>query len=288
VLDNLKAIITELMQTAASMEQLTSTVKQSADSSRTANQLAIDASAVAARGGAMMTQVVMTMRDISGSSQKIAEIIAVIDGIAFQTNILALNAAVEAARAGEEGRGFAVVAGEVRTLAQRSAEAAREIKVLIGSSVHKVDNGSTLVADAGQTMNEIVTSVKRVSDLIGEISAATREQSTGIDQISTAVTQLDQVTQQNAALVEESAAAAGSLRDQARALAQAVSVFRLADAQGGASGTGIEVLKSSAVAKQPRSAAQPHTSERAAKSPAAPRAVAPVLAAAADRDWAEF
>src|SRR5262249_13806720 len=194
-----------LQETAASMEELTSTVRQSADASRTANQLAIDASSVAAKGGDVMSEVVTTMHDISGSSEKIAEIIGVIDSIAFQTNILALNAAVEAARAGEQGRGFAVVAGEVRTLAQRSAEAAREIKGVIGSSVEKVEGGSTLVAHAGHTMDEIVASVKRVADLIGEINAATSEQSAGIDQISAAIAQLDRVTQQNAALVEESA-----------------------------------------------------------------------------------
>jgi methyl-accepting chemotaxis protein len=276
-----------LQQTAASMEELTSTVKQSADSSRTANQLAIDASTVAAKGGDVMTQVVTTMHDISASSQKIAEIISVIDGIAFQTNILALNAAVEAARAGEQGRGFAVVAGEVRTLAQRSAEAAREIKALIGSSVQKVDTGSTLVADAGQTMSEIVGSVKRVADLIGEINAATREQSAGIDQISTAVSQLDEVTQQNAALVEQSAAAASSLRDQAQVLTQAVSVFRLADMKAvGAEGVPLD-RGNAAGASVARSEPQPKP-RRSAPAPRPAAAVPARAVTATDGNWTEF
>jgi len=216
-----------LQQTASSMEQLTGTVKQSADSARQANQLANSAAEVAARGGAVVAQVVSTMNDINTSSKKIVDIIGVIDGIAFQTNILALNAAVEAARAGEQGRGFAVVASEVRSLAQRSAEAAKEIKALIGASVDKVEGGSRLVADAGQTMNEIVSSVQRVSDIIGEITAASSEQSDGIGQINGAVTQLDQMTQQNAALVEQSAAAAQSLKEQAVRLAEVVGTFRL-------------------------------------------------------------
>jgi methyl-accepting chemotaxis protein len=217
-----------LQQTAASMEQLTSTVRQNADTARTASQLAGSASGVAAQGGEVVGRVVATMQDISDSSRRIADIIGTIDGIAFQTNILALNAAVEAARAGEQGRGFAVVAAEVRSLAQRSAEAAREIKGLIGSSVERVEAGSTLVGEAGRTMNEIVAQVKRVSDLIGEISAASVEQTQGIGQVSDAVSQLDQVTQQNAALVEQSAAAADSLRQQATQLTQAVAAFRLA------------------------------------------------------------
>jgi methyl-accepting chemotaxis protein len=216
-----------LQQTASSMEQLTGTVKQSADSARHANQLASSAAEVAARGGVVVSQVVATMDDINTSSRKIADIIGVIDGIAFQTNILALNAAVEAARAGEQGRGFAVVAGEVRSLAQRSAEAAKEIKSLIGASVEKVQGGSKLVADAGQTMNEIVSSVQRVSDIIGEITAAASEQSEGIGQVNGSVTQLDQMTQQNAALVEESAAAAESLREQAARLSEVVGAFKL-------------------------------------------------------------
>ncbi|MBK7529436.1 methyl-accepting chemotaxis protein [Piscinibacter sp.] len=217
-----------LQQAASSMEQLNGTVKQSADSARQANQLAASAAEVAQRGGTVVSQVVSTMDEINASSKKIADIIGVIDGIAFQTNILALNAAVEAARAGEQGRGFAVVASEVRSLAQRSAEAAKEIKGLIGASVERVEAGSKLVADAGQTMGEIVGSVQRVSDIIGEITAAAAEQSDGIGQVNTAVTQLDQMTQQNAALVEQSAAAAESLKDQAVRLAQVVGSFRLA------------------------------------------------------------
>jgi methyl-accepting chemotaxis protein len=216
-----------LQQTASSMEQLTGTVKQSADSARQANQLANSAAEVAARGGVAVGQVITTMEDINSSSKKISDIIGVIDGIAFQTNILALNAAVEAARAGEQGRGFAVVASEVRSLAQRSAEAAKEIKTLIGASVEKVEGGTRLVIDAGKTMNEIVSSVQRVSDIIGEITAASSEQSDGIGQINGSVTQLDQMTQQNAALVEESAAAAESLREQAVRLAEVVSTFKL-------------------------------------------------------------
>ena len=216
-----------LEETAASMEQLTSTVRQSADSARQANQLAASASEIAVRGGNVVGQVVTTMNEINASSKKISDIIGVIDGIAFQTNILALNAAVEAARAGEQGRGFAVVAAEVRSLAQRSAEAAKEIKGLIGSSVDRVEAGSRLVAQAGQTMSEIVGSVQRVSDIIGEITAASGEQSDGISQVNVAVNQLDQMTQQNAALVEESAAAAESLKDQAARLAQVVQIFRI-------------------------------------------------------------
>ena len=216
-----------LQQAASSMDQLTGTVKQSAESARQANQLASSAAEVAARGGTVVSQVVSTMTEINTASKKISDIIGVIDGIAFQTNILALNAAVEAARAGEQGRGFAVVAGEVRSLAQRSAQAAREIKTLIGASVEKVESGSRLVSDAGRTMNEIVGSVQRVSDIIGEITAAAAEQSDGIEQVNSSVTQLDQMTQQNAALVQESAAAAESLKGQAASLAQVVGTFRL-------------------------------------------------------------
>ncbi len=216
-----------LQSTASAMEELTSTVQHSADNARQASQLAASASSVAQKGGAVVQEVVSTMGEINASSKKIADIIGVIDGIAFQTNILALNAAVEAARAGEQGRGFAVVAGEVRSLAGRSAEAAREIKALIGTSVQKVDSGARLVGQAGDTMNEIVQSVRRVADVIGEITAAAGEQSTGIAQVNTSIANLDQMTQQNAALVEQSAAAAQSLREQADQLARAVAVFKL-------------------------------------------------------------
>jgi methyl-accepting chemotaxis protein len=218
-----------LEETVAAMEELTSTVKQNADNARQANQLAVSASEVAVKGGAVVLQVVDTMGSINESAAKIVDIIGVIDGIAFQTNILALNAAVEAARAGEHGRGFAVVAAEVRNLAQRSAAAAREVKTLIGDSVDKVEAGSKLVTQAGATMNEIVTSVQRVTDIMGEIAAASEEQSAGIEQINKAMSQMDEVTQQNAALVEEAAAAAESLQGQASNLAQVVSVFKLDD-----------------------------------------------------------
>jgi methyl-accepting chemotaxis protein len=217
-----------LEETASSMEELTSTVKQNADNARQANQLAISASAMAGKGGAVVSQVVDTMTSINASSKKIVDIISVIDGIAFQTNILALNAAVEAARAGEQGRGFAVVASEVRSLAQRSAAAAKEIKTLISDSVEKVDTGAKLVDQAGATMQEIVESVKRVTDIMGEISAASDEQRAGIEQVNQAITQMDTVTQQNAALVEEAAAASEAMQDQAAKLAQAVSVLKLA------------------------------------------------------------
>ncbi|HCU4067138.1 TPA: methyl-accepting chemotaxis protein [Escherichia coli] len=220
-----------LEETAASMEQLTATVKQNAENARQASQLALSASETAQRGGKVVDNVVQTMRDISTSSQKIADIISVIDGIAFQTNILALNAAVEAARAGEQGRGFAVVAGEVRNLAQRSAQAAREIKSLIEDSVGKVDVGSTLVESAGETMAEIVSAVTRVTDIMGEIASASDEQSRGIDQVGLAVAEMDRVTQQNAALVEESAAAAAALEEQASRLTEAVAVFRIQQQQ---------------------------------------------------------
>ncbi|MBT9501918.1 MAG: MCP four helix bundle domain-containing protein [Burkholderiaceae bacterium] len=216
-----------LQETASSMEELTSTVRNSADSAGQANKLAAAAAEVAQRGGRVIAQVVKTMDDINTSSKRISDIIGVIDGIAFQTNILALNAAVEAARAGEQGRGFAVVASEVRSLAGRSAEAAKEIKRLISESVEKVESGATLVKDAGGTMDEIVGSVQRVSDIISEISQAATEQSQGIGQVNVAVAQLDQMTQQNAALVEESAAAASSLQDQAKRLAGAIAAFRL-------------------------------------------------------------
>jgi methyl-accepting chemotaxis protein len=216
-----------LEETAASMEELATTVKQNADTAREANRMVAASAAVAQRGGEAVSSVVETMRAISGSSSRIADIVGVIDGIAFQTNILALNAAVEAARAGEQGKGFAVVASEVRTLAQRSAAAAKEIKQLIEDSAQKVDMGSEQVENAGATMREIVESVQRVTSLMGEISVASEEQATGIDQVNRAVSQMDSVTQQNAALVEEAAAAAGALEEQARQLAGSVAVFKL-------------------------------------------------------------
>ncbi|HZV64124.1 MAG TPA: methyl-accepting chemotaxis protein, partial [Telluria sp.] len=254
-----------LEQTAASMEELTSTVKQNADNARQANQMAVSAASVAVKGGSVVKQVVDTMAAINGSSAKIVDIIGVIDGIAFQTNILALNAAVEAARAGEQGRGFAVVASEVRNLAQRSAAAAKEIKTLIGDSVTKVAEGSKQVAQAGATMDEIVGSVKRVTDIMAEIMAASIEQTSGIEQINQAIAQMDQVTQQNAALVEEAAAAAASLQEQAGGLSAAVSIFKLEASNAG-----------------------PHTAPaRAAKAPAA--AAAPRrLALARDENWEAF
>jgi methyl-accepting chemotaxis protein len=239
-----------LQETSASMSQIGTTVRDNTDSAKLANQLAQNASNVAAQGGEVVEQVVVTMQGISDSSRKIGDIIGVIDGIAFQTNILALNAAVEAARAGEQGRGFAVVAGEVRTLAQRSAEAAKEIKALIGRSVDQVEQGSVLVDRAGKTMADIVEAIKRVSDLVAGISTASVEQSTGIQQVGAAIGQMDQVTQQNAALVEQSAAAAESLRVQAQQLVAAVALFKLADAQG--NGTPALLLPSRAREDQDR------------------------------------
>ncbi len=288
-----------LQETASSMEQLTGTVKQSADSARQANQLAASAAEVAARGGNVVSQVVSTMNEINASSKKISDIIGVIDGIAFQTNILALNAAVEAARAGEQGRGFAVVASEVRSLAGRSAEAAKEIKSLIGASVEKVEAGSRLVAQAGTTMTEIVGSVQRVSDIIGEITAASAEQSDGIGQVNVAVTQLDQMTQQNAALVEESAAAAESLKQQASSLAQVMGTFRLsADAPLTAAAPVVRPTRAPkplapATAKPVASASK----ATAAKAPAAPShhtprpsaaPAQPVATTAHNDDWETF
>ena len=256
-----------LQQTAASMEQLSSTVKQNADNARQANALALNASTVAVKGGEVVARVVDTMKGINESSDKIADIIGVIDSIAFQTNILALNAAVEAARAGEQGRGFAVVATEVRSLAGRSAEAAREIKGLIGASVARVQQGTVLVGEAGTTMEEVVNAIRRVTDIMGEISAASSEQSAGVAQIGQAITQMDQATQQNAALVEESAAAADSLRGRAEQLVQAMAIFKLG------SDTGLATVQRTA--PRPRPAPPP---ARPAAAALAARA-APSLAA---------
>jgi methyl-accepting chemotaxis protein len=278
-----------LEETAASMEQLTATVKQSADNAKQANQVAVSASEAAAKGGEVVEQVVMTMDAIAASSKRIAEIINVIDGIAFQTNILALNAAVEAARAGDQGRGFAVVAGEVRNLAQRSAQAAREIKSMISDSVEKVDAGSKLVNNAGASMREIVGQVQRVTDLISEITSAALEQSSGIGQVNEAVTQMDQGTQQNAALVEQSAAAAASLKEQAERLIQAVSVFRLSAAE-----TSKAIAQAKAVRPMPKASARPAAKlpVKAAARPAAPTPPAPPIAIAKAKDgadnWEEF
>ena len=254
-----------LQETAAAMEQFTSTIAQSAGSAQQASSLAAGATGVARRGGEVVTQVVNTMNEINQSSKKISDIIGVIDGIAFQTNILALNAAVEAARAGEQGRGFAVVASEVRSLAGRSADAAKEIKALIGASVERVETGSRLVQEAGTTMEDIVQSVQRVTDMIGEITAASTEQSSGISQVNQAVGNLDQMTQQNAALVEESAAAAQSLREQAEQLAQVVSTFKL----GGEAALAVRMPAPQAPRTTPRAVVPP--ARRAASASSAPR-----------------
>jgi methyl-accepting chemotaxis protein len=276
-----------LQQAASSMDQLNGTVRMTADSARTANQLAATAAEIASRGGEVVSEVVSNMRDISESSRKIADIIGVIDGIAFQTNILALNAAVEAARAGEQGRGFAVVAGEVRSLAGRSANAAREIKSLIGASVDKVESGVRLVESAGGTMQDIVGSVQRVSDIISEITAATAEQSDGIALVNGAVTQLDEMTQQNAALVEQSAAAAESLKDQASKLADVVRSFRLDAAHD-------QLSHAAPAPKRPSHRPAPvSTPPRAIAAPPqapAPARAAPAAAtvASADTDWESF
>jgi methyl-accepting chemotaxis protein len=289
----------ELQQTASTMEQLGSTVRNNADNARQASQLAQGASTVAAQGGEVVGRVVQTMKGINDSSRRIADIIGTIDGIAFQTNILALNAAVEAARAGEQGRGFAVVAGEVRSLAQRSAEAAKEIKTLIGASVERVEQGSALVDQAGSTMQEIVASIQRVSDIVGEISAASAEQSAGVAQVGQAINRMDQGTQQNAALVEQSAAAADSLRQQAQQLVKAVAVFKLGSEP-------VNIAKpapvlSAAPAPAPKSAPTPKAASTSAAAPApkatpkplpaaqptAQPAPAPALAQS-DDDWQSF
>jgi len=273
-----------LEETASSMEELTGTVKQNAENARQANQLAVGASSVAVKGGEVVGQVVNTMTSINDSSKKIVDIISVIDGIAFQTNILALNAAVEAARAGEQGRGFAVVASEVRSLAQRSAAAAKEIKALIIDSVSNVESGSHLVEEAGRTMNEIVGAVKRVTDIMAEISAASQEQSSGIEQVNQAIAQMDEATQQNAALVEEAAAAAESLQDQAVNLTRAVAVFKLEHAEPGASAVVSSGEKLAAtVTPLPSRAKAPS----AAQKPAA-RAKRVVNAQFGDGEWQEF
>jgi len=267
-----------LQQTASAMEQITRTVQQTADAARNANQLAAAASSVAERGGNVVAQVVSTMGDINASSKRIVDIVGTIDGIAFQTNLLALNAAVEAARAGEQGRGFAVVASEVRQLAQRSAEAAKEIKALIGASVDKVEVGAKLVTDAGSTMGEIVASVQRVSSIIGEVMAASAEQSQGLGQVNGAVNQLDQMTQQNAALVEETAASAESLNDQADKLAALVATFKTNDEAAAAPMAARVIAQARRAAPARPAAARP--------APAAPAAAIPASADSAD--WATF
>jgi methyl-accepting chemotaxis protein len=285
-----------LEQTAASMEELSSTVKQNADNARQANQLAQRASTVAVKGGEVVAQVVDTMKGINDSSKKISDIISVIDGIAFQTNILALNAAVEAARAGEQGRGFAVVASEVRSLAGRSADAAKEIKNLINASVERVDQGTVLVDQAGVTMAEVVSSIRRVTDLMGEISAASTEQSQGVAQVGEAVTQMDQVTQQNAALVEEMAAAASSLKSQAQELVSTVAVFKLTQGQASFSAPAAPRAAAPASHSAPRQIApapKPGPKFKAASKPAALSAPAPKdshdsSAKAGGDDWESF
>ncbi|QHJ01662.1 HAMP domain-containing protein [Xylophilus rhododendri] len=292
-----------LEETAASMEELSSTVRQNSDNAQQANQLAQGATDVAVQGGEVVARVVDTMKGINESSRKIEDIISVIDGIAFQTNILALNAAVEAARAGEQGRGFAVVASEVRSLAQRSADAAKQIKGLIGTSVERVEQGSSLVDQAGTTMQEVVSAIRRVTDLMGEISSASMEQSSGVAQVGQAVTQMDQVTQQNAALVEQSAAAAASLKTQAEQLVSAVAVFKLPGQAGGgfARAAGVPVA-APVVVTPPRPAAAPATALKrplpSAPAPARPPAAparqiaaakpAPATAKVSEDDWESF
>ncbi|MFC7298291.1 methyl-accepting chemotaxis protein [Herminiimonas aquatilis] len=271
-----------LEETASSMEEITSTVKQNSDNSRQANELAVNASGIAVRGGTVVAQVVDTMGSITESSRKIVDIIGVIDGIAFQTNILALNAAVEAARAGEQGRGFAVVASEVRSLAQRSASAAKEIKELIGDSVEKVDTGSKLVEQAGTTMKEIVDSIKHVTDIMADITAAGREQTAGIEQVNQAISQMDEVTQQNAALVEEAAAASQSLQDQAASLSEIVSVFKINNVQMQSART-----SSATSARSPAKALTGATQRKIANKPA-PQKIAITNAGSNSKDWEEF
>ncbi len=276
-----------LEETASSMEEMTSTIRQNADNARQANQLALVASNVAVDGGAVVAQVVDTMGSINASAKKIVDIISVIDGIAFQTNILALNAAVEAARAGEQGRGFAVVASEVRNLAQRSASAAKDIKELIGDSVEKVDAGARLVAQAGKSMHDIVESVRRVTEVISEISSASQEQTDGIEQINQAITQMDEVTQRNAALVEEAAAAAESLQDQAGKLTQVVGFFQLGSdsvTNGNASAANVAAAKRTTATRV--SPARPAPASQAAKKQ--PTAAPKQLASAPSDDWEEF
>jgi methyl-accepting chemotaxis protein len=284
-----------LEETAASMEELSSTVKQNADNARQANQLAQSASTVAVKGGEVVAQVVDTMKGINDSSKKIADIISVIDGIAFQTNILALNAAVEAARAGEQGRGFAVVASEVRSLAGRSADAAKEIKTLITDSVGRVEQGSALVDQAGSTMSEVVASIRRVTDIMGEISAASTEQSQGVSQIGEAITNMDQTTQQNAALVEEMAAAASSLKGQAQDLVESVAVFKLANGARPAGTAPAAIARPAPVRAPAPSPSQASGTQRRLVAPAQPRVAPPAAAAAparpsagADSDWETF
>ena len=269
-----------LEETASSMEELTSTVKQNGENARQANQMAQSASSVASKGGQVVAEVITTMDSINASSKKIVDIIGVIDGIAFQTNILALNAAVEAARAGEQGRGFAVVATEVRNLAHRSASAAKEIKILIDNSVHQVNLGSSLVNQAGSTMEEIVSSVRRVTDIMAEITSASNEQETGIEQINQAITEMDAVTQQNAALVEEAAAASEALQDQAGILAEAVSVFKL---------DGTQALPPAAPASRPASRATAAKADKprlVASAPASRKKAAPAMVA--EGEWEQY
>ena len=279
-----------LQETASSMEELTSTVKQNADNAKQANALAIGASAIAHKGGEVVGQVVATMASISASSKKIEDIISVIDGIAFQTNILALNAAVEAARAGEQGRGFAVVAAEVRNLAQRSSGAAKEIKTLIVDSVERANAGSALADNAGKTMNEIVAAVKRVTDIMAEISAASIEQGAGIGQVNTAISQMDQVTQQNAALVEQVAAAAGSLQDLAQSLVVSVGVFTLKDrARGSASAPAAAAsARAAAPIRRQTTPAGRISTQPAKRAPAAAPTRGAAATADSDGDWQTF